>query len=291
MKSYLYPKKTRGIFLSFTLIIIWFFSATSCGQHKPTRLIVRADDMGMAHAVNLACIQTYEQGIVKTVELMVPSPWFPEAVRLLKEHPKLDVGIHLTLTSEWDNIKSRPLTKGTSFTDDDGFFYPMVTPLKGYEGQSLSDHTIDLQEVEAELKAQIELAIKHLPDISHVSAHMGFTRLNGEINSIFRKLARTYQLDIFLDEKNVKYVSYLYEDGDRNKEKGFIKMLESLQPGDYMFLDHPGFDNLEMQGIYHSGYENVAEDRSGVTDLFTNDKIKAKIEALGIKLISYQDLK
>ncbi len=270
-------------------MLLW--SVSSCAQDNAIRLIVRADDMGMAHAVNLACIEVYKNGIVKTVELMVPSPWFPEAVKLLKEHPKLDVGIHLTLTSEWENIKSRPLTTGTSFTDADGFFYPMVSPHKDYKGQSLSEQNISIEEVEKELEAQIKLGIKHLPWISHISAHMGFTRLDPEINAVFKKLGRKYNLDIFIDEKNVQYVGYVFDDDNsREKESGFINMLEGLKPGDYMFLDHPGYDNEEMKGIYHKGYENVAEDRAGVTKLFTSESVKKKIEALGIELISYKDL-
>ena len=64
-------------------------------------LLVRADDIGMAHAGNAACIEVYEQGICRSVELMVPCPWFAEAVELLRAHPEYDVGVHLTLTSEW----------------------------------------------------------------------------------------------------------------------------------------------------------------------------------------------
>ena len=72
------------------------------------RLLVRADDMGAAQAVNEACIKSYKDGIVKSVEVIVPGPWFPDAVRLLKEHPDLDVGVHLALTSEWERVKWRP---------------------------------------------------------------------------------------------------------------------------------------------------------------------------------------
>src|SRR5262249_15334330 len=74
------------------------------------RLLVRADDMGVAQAVNEACIRSYKDGIARSVEVIVPGPWFLDAVRLLKENPGLDVGVHLALTSEWERVKWGPLT-------------------------------------------------------------------------------------------------------------------------------------------------------------------------------------
>ncbi len=81
----------------------------SCAQQNPSGLIVRGDDMGYTHSGNLALIKCYKYGIETSIEVLVPSPWFPEAVKLLKQNPGVDVGIHLDLTSEWENIKWRPL--------------------------------------------------------------------------------------------------------------------------------------------------------------------------------------
>jgi hypothetical protein len=69
-------------------------------------------------------------------------------------------------------------------------------------------------------------------------------------------------------------------------------MLDSLKSGEtYVFVDHPGLDGPELRSIYHIGYENVAEDRQGVTDLYTSAKVKEAIKQRGIQLISYADLK
>jgi len=95
-------------------------------QTEPARLIIRGDDMGFSHAGNLGIIECFKNGIGTSIEVLVPSPWFPEAVQMLKENPSIDVGIHLTLTSEWDNIKWRPLTDCPSLKDQDGYFYPMI---------------------------------------------------------------------------------------------------------------------------------------------------------------------
>ena len=56
-------------------------------------------------------------------------------------------------------------------------------------------------------------------------------------------------------------------------------------------MDHPGLETAEMSAIGHVGYEHVAEDRDAVTQVFTSERVKKAIDRLGIKLISYADLK
>ena len=80
-------------------------SSYNCQGQDEIRLIMRGDDIGSSHAANLGCIKSYQEGIMKSVEVMVPCAWFPEAVQMLQENPGLDVGVHLTLTSEWENVK------------------------------------------------------------------------------------------------------------------------------------------------------------------------------------------
>ena len=121
---------------------------------------------------------------------------------------------------------------------------------------------------------------------------MGCTDLTDEIKALTEKLAKEYKIDIDLEDYNVQQVGY---DGlsktAAEKIQGFIKMLGKLEPGKtYMFLDHPGFDNEELKAVHHIGYENVAEDRQGVTDLFTSEKVKAVIKEKKIEVISYKDL-
>jgi len=90
-------------------------------QRNDIRLIVRDDDMASFHDANVACIKTCKEGIARSIEIMVPCAWFPEAVRLLHENPSIDVGIHLVLTSEWEGIKWRPLADVPSIVDKDGY--------------------------------------------------------------------------------------------------------------------------------------------------------------------------
>ncbi len=81
------------------ITLVLMISVSTYSDDDEIVLIVRADDMGAAHAMNVASIQVCKEGIARSVEIMVPTPWYAEAVKMLKEHPGIDVGIHLTLTS------------------------------------------------------------------------------------------------------------------------------------------------------------------------------------------------
>lgn len=260
-------------------------------------LIIRADDMGSFHAANVACMEAYKNGVETSIEVMVVTPWFPEAVRMLRENPGIDVGLHLTFTSEWDNVKWRPLTHCPSLTDKNGYFLPMMTPNPAYPGLAITENKWDLAEVEREARAQIELALRNIPWISHVSGHMGATGFAPEVVALMKRLAEEYDLPMIdrvgaMEEYDFSYRGY---DGPSRtpaeKEASFLRMLDKLESGErYMFIDHPALDNDEMRTVGHIGYEHVAADRQGVTDLLTSDRVKQALREKGIKLISYNDL-
>ena len=273
-------------------LLIAFFIISVNAQQKPISLIVRGDDMGYSHAGNEAIIKSNKEGIETSIEVIVPSPWFPEAVKMLQDNPGVDVGIHLALTSEWSNIKWRPLSNCPSLKDPDGYFYPMVWPNKNYPGQAIIENKWKLEDVEKEMRAQIELGLKKITRISHISGHMGCTDLSKEVTELVKKLAKEYKIDIDPKELGVKGAGY---EGPHlspaEKIQSFIAMLNKMEPGNtYLFVDHPGFDTPELQAIHHIGYENVALDREGVTELYTNEKVKEVIRLKGIRLISYKDL-
>jgi predicted glycoside hydrolase/deacetylase ChbG (UPF0249 family) len=291
-KTYAVDKCYRIIYIDNMKILLitglFFITLSGFGQ----RLIVRGDDMGYSHSGNLALIKCSKEGIQTSIEVIVPSPWFPEAVKLLNENPQIDVGIHLALTSEWDNVKWRPMTDCASLRTPDGYFYPMVFPNPNYPGMSIKESNWKIEDVEKEFRAQIETALRHIPRISHLSSHMGCTRLSDEVHALERKLAREYKIDIDLQELGVGNASY---DGLKNtsaeKISSVIRMLGKLEKGKtYVFVEHPGFDNEELKAVSHIGYENVAADRQGVTDVFTSDAVKKEIKRLGIQLVSYKEV-
>lgn len=262
------------------------------GPTEHPRLIIRADDMGSSHSANTAIRRSYTEGYASCVEVMAVAPWFPEAVRILEEDKDIDVGLHLTITSEWDNIKWKPLSFWHSLVDSNSYFYPVRSTNADYPGQALSEANIDIQELEFELRAQIELALRRIPRISHLTDHMGFTELDNRWLNLVLKLSAEYGLPFDMNQYHLVSLGYNGPSTTyREKKKSFIAMLKSLEPGkNYLFIDHPGIDNAELQAIHHKGYENVASDRQGVTDLFTSRKVKRAIQKLGIEVISYKDL-
>jgi len=276
------------------ILILLMHSFACCSQvNSKIRLIVRGDDMGFSHSGNEAIIKCFKEGIETSIEVIVPSPWFPEAVKLLNENPTVDVGIHIALTSEWDNMKYRPVSDCPSLTDESGYFFPFIWPNKNYPGQALLESKWKIEEVEKELRAQIELAIKKIPRISHISAHMGCYHMSPEVKALAKKLAIEYGIDIDPDELGVSDIGYGGSSATtEDKMRSFIAMLENLKPGQtYLFVDHPGLDTPELRAIHHIGYDKVAIDRQGVTDVWTNAKVKEVIKKRGIQLISYKEIK
>src|SRR5215831_12883389 len=171
---------------------------TGLAQDGEIRLLVRGDDMGVAQSVNEACIRSARDGIVRSVEVIVPGPWFLDAVRLLKENPGLDVGVHLALTSEWERVKWRPLTHSPSLVDADGYFRPMTSQRPDFPPDTgFIDAKPKPEEVERELRAQIEMARRHLGKrVSHVSTHMGAAVATPELRAITEKLAKEFALKL-----------------------------------------------------------------------------------------------
>ncbi|MEZ5105621.1 MAG: polysaccharide deacetylase family protein [Draconibacterium sp.] len=260
-------------------------------KESEIRLLVRADDIGSFHAANRGCIDSYKNGIARSVEIMAPCTWFLEASKMLNENQGYDVGIHLTLTSEWSNAKWRPLTHCPSLVDKDGYFFPMVWKNPNFpEGSSIQESNWKLEEIEQELRAQIELSLKYIPRISHLSTHMGFQSLDKKISDLVDRLAKEYHLEVDMNDvkrfpgwgQNVEY---------EDRVDRFCENLEKLTPGDYLFVDHPAVESPEMETIGHKGYETVGQDRMWVTHVFTSEKVKQTIQKKGIKLVSYSDFK
>ncbi len=277
--------------LSFVIFFLCFHLAHAQSP-SGIKLIVRSDDMGFCHAVNKACIDVYQHGISRSVEVLAPTPWFMEAVTLLKENPGFDVGVHLCLTSEWTNLRWRPLTNAPSLVDADGYFPHFIWKNNADTASAyLLQKNINIAEVEAEFRAQIELVKKYLPQVSHLSAHMGSNDANTAIKSLVNRLAVEYNLPIDLPA-GVKYINNFggSKKSPLQKEQQLANILDTLSNGIYCLVEHPGIDGEEMQSLFHKGYENVGYDRGGVTKAFTSKLVRAVIERRKIQLVSIKDV-
>jgi hypothetical protein len=152
--------------------------------------IVHVDDLGMCHAANEGGFGALLAGPATCGSIMVPCPWFREAAELARAHPQLDLGVHLTLNAEWPHYRWGPVAGRSavpSLLDDQGFL-----PRTSIEVMQRAKP----EEVELELRAQIDMALAAGIDVTHLDAHMG-TALYPPFLPIYGKLALDYRLPVF----------------------------------------------------------------------------------------------
>ena len=127
-------------------------------------LIVNADDYGMCNAANQAVAELFEGGYLKSATIMMPCPTARDAVEFSNAHPEHAIGIHLTMTSEWGDYRWKPLTNGKSLIDEEGFMW--------HESDQVEKNA-SYEDLEAEIRAQIDLAHSWGMKPSHTDNHMG----------------------------------------------------------------------------------------------------------------------
>jgi predicted glycoside hydrolase/deacetylase ChbG (UPF0249 family) len=271
-------------------------------------LIVHADDAGMCHSVNVATIEALEKGVVKSCSIMMPCAWVTEFAAYAKKHPEYDYGVHLTLNSEWDFYRwgpVAPLEKVPSLVDKDGYLWDDVP---------LVAANVKADEVEIEIRAQIEYA-KHLGiPISHIDTHMGALVSRPDLFEVFARVGLEYDLPIMFlrrispelrraypglqdvgeaalrafDEQHLPVLDNLVQlyGGDSHEERvaDYIKAIKNLPPGVNELIIHCGLLNDELRAV-----TNSAERRDGDRRIFTDPEIAKLLEAEGIKLTSWKE--
>ncbi len=90
---------------------------------RPIEMVVRGDDMGLGHDINLGIIKAHAEGILTSASLMAPAPYFDEAVELCRQHPKLAAGLHTTLMATTPIRPILPADQVPSLVAPDGYFY------------------------------------------------------------------------------------------------------------------------------------------------------------------------
>jgi predicted glycoside hydrolase/deacetylase ChbG (UPF0249 family) len=149
-----------------------------------------------------------------------------------------------------------------------------------------------LEEIEIELRAQIELALAHLPRCSHATPHMGFHVISPEVRYLVYNLVREYNIDANLRFTPMKSV-YLFENAYTLDEMiaNAVRVLNNLGSGTWEFYDHPGMIMEGEELAWHIGAENDGIYRDMVTKALISDQLKEVIQRRDIKLIGYDDLK
>ena len=273
------------------------------GYPKDSKLlIIHADDMGLSQSVNAATLKAFSSKGITSGSIMVPCPWSGDIMKYLKEHPGPDVGIHLTLTAEWDTYRWDGISSFDqirSLLDSSGRFPRTVEEL---------GKTAKGDEAYKELKAQIDLAIKSGVNPTHIDTHMGSVLANPELVKVYLQLSEEYKLPILFPRE---YVGMLPKDVaamfgskiflldnlfmlDNSLIKGswtesYRKGIESLKPGLNQIIVHLAINNDEIKAIC-GGVDYGSEWRQKDLDFVTGNELKEMLKANNIKLITWRQV-
>ena len=265
-------------------------------------LIVHADDLGMAHSVNAATIKALESGLVNSGSIMVPCPWLSEIAAYARANPQADLGLHLTLTSEWTSFRWGPVMssdKVKSLLDKDGFF--RLT-------ESEAAAQADPKEVELEITAQIERAKALGIQPTHLDSHMGTLYQSKALFEVFLRVARNNKLPVRVAKTWFARADFLpsilkaddvYIDRvlDINQTvapndwaKFYSDAIRKLEPGVTEIVIHLAYDDAEMRGATFNHPDWGAAWRQRDFDFFTSDEFRKLLQENQIKLITWREL-
>lgn len=200
-------------------------TARAAAQARPRpELLVRIDDIGMSHSVNLALRQLAETRIPLSASVMFACPWYQEAVDILRRNPQISVGVHLVLNSEWKWYRWGPVLGKEavpSLVDSVGYFFS--------SSEQFLAHQYDLGEVERELSAQVERALRSGLKIDYVDYHMGTAVSTPELRAVVERIADKYGVGISRYFGEVYHT--MFDTPIREKQAAFRAYVDSLTPG------------------------------------------------------------
>jgi len=267
------------------------------------RLIVRGDDFGLCHSANEAVLKCFKEGILTSASLMVSAPWFLEAAEICKENPELAVGVHLTLTCEWNPYRWKPVLptpEVSTLVDENGYFRR--------HGQELLAAQPDLDQIEKEMRAQVEIALRKGIDVAYLDSHMFVGNATPSMKTIVEKIAKDYRLPAWTEGGMPMWLGsnpgqlgevWTKDDffGSKPEEKlnVLLMVLENLGPGLWLFAAHPSLDTPEMRAINsrspRAALYNVAAIRDAETKALTSPEVKEMVKRKGIRLVGYRALR
>jgi predicted glycoside hydrolase/deacetylase ChbG (UPF0249 family) len=265
-------------------------------------LIIHADDLAVAHSEDAASFDALDRGAVTSASIMIPCPWLTEVSAYAKAHPEADLGLHLTLTSEWSTYRWGPVASKNavpSLLDASGFLWP-DTPEAA--------RSIKAEEAEREIRAQVERAIAMGIHPTHLDSHMGALFARPDLFAVYVKVAREYKLPFlaFLGPNTPPALTSLLSDKDLlinavvianpsvevgNWKDFYLNAIRSLKPGVTEFIVHLGHDDAELQAITVDHADYGAAWRQRDYDVVTSPEFKRALEENHIVLIRWKDLK
>ena len=288
-----------------------FLLACALGSAAEIRLILRADDVGMSHSTNRAAIEMLDSGAVSSASIMMPCPWVSEIAEYARKNPEKDLGLHLTLTSEWRHYRwpsVAPRDKVPGLVDSDGYLWRSVAEVA---------KSATPAEVEVELRAQIQKARQLGIRFTHFDTHMGTLYARPDYFQVFEKLGAEYGVPILRvkpsegirSEAPKPMIDYLLKNEAAAEKAGFFRLdtlltdaargtreygerkaayhraLRALKPGVTMMILHPAVLDEELKAI-----TNSAVQRDGDYRIFLDPDTRKLIAELGIKLVGWRDV-
>ncbi len=264
-------------------------------------LIVHADDLGAAHSINSASIKALESGLVSSGSIMVPCPWLPEIAAYARAHPEADLGLHLTLTSEWSSYRWGPVLgreRVPSLLDSSGYL-----PL-----ESEATAHMDIKEVEAEIRAQIARARAFGIQPTHLDSHMDTLYHSKVLFEILLRVARENKLPFRVSQQwfaRAPFMPALLGPDDLVLNRTIIiepkvapddwarfytEEIKNLRPGVTDMIVHLAFADEEMKGMT-SGHPNWgAEWRQRDFAFVTSDAFRKLLKENNVKLITWREI-
>jgi predicted glycoside hydrolase/deacetylase ChbG (UPF0249 family) len=273
-------------------------------------LIIHADDLGVAHAVDEASFAALDQKAVTSASIMVPCPWFSEVAAYAKAHPDADLGLHLTLTSEWKTYRWGPMASRDQvrgLLDPMGYLWPDVPPVA---------KNASPEEVEREIRAQVEEALRAGVSPTHLDTHMGTVFAKPRFFAAYLKVAREHGLPFLVlrpagpvpmvPAETLSEILALLKDTDiildaivsahpgippEGWKAAYEDIIRNLKPGLTELIVHLGYDNAELQAITvdHPDYGSAWRQRD--FDTVTSPEFKKALEENHVILIGWKDLK
>ncbi|MBF6567431.1 MAG: polysaccharide deacetylase family protein [Candidatus Binataceae bacterium] len=264
-------------------------------------LIVNADDFGLCHDENRATIEGMTNGIFTSATILAPAPGFDEAAEFARGCPLADLGVHLTLNSEWQDWRWAPVLGPDavpSLVDQDGFLWREVS--------AVFKHA-KVDQAQAELRAQIDKTIAAGIDPTHLDCHMGPLHLRADFHELYVRLARDYRLPIRvtprpilrrlgldhivaqLDQAGIFYPDNLVIGGRRTPESAneyWTETIRKLPPGISEIYCHPAYASAKLRAFAHDAAKREADFR-----FFTGPGVREHIAQQGIQLIGYRRLR
>jgi len=258
--------------------------AEKLGYPKNSRVIMlHADDVGMCSEANEAVIPYLLNDQIQSASAMVPCAWFNDIADWYKKNPDQDIGLHLTLTSEWKLYRWGPVSNelmNSNITDSEGYLWRRVKDVVS---------NVSVEDIEIEIRAQINRARELGIEPGHIDTHMGTLYSKVEYAELFFNIAMEYGIPAnvieFTPEKVEIYRKQGYPITDRliksaskytlpkidnmvpvpnaksydKIKENFYKLIKSLEPGITEIYFHPSIETNGLKKITNSWQQRVWE--------------------------------